>query len=167
MGWDSHLYSIRRSENNLELSTWEFLVIRAEQMAFFNNIDIYCSESSISFLIDRDKIDEDLAAFSGGDCIRTYENCGKNEESWPIQLEESDFQFLAINEKYLISPERNYKYDHYHSQSVKYLTDKVIDAILKGLVSPQKERTMSSLLQLSAFYEFAVTENLIVAREAM
>ncbi len=61
MGWDKHVYFIKR----MALSTvdWESLVQRAEQMAFFHNIELYNSESSISFLIDKRDIDDPFSKY--------------------------------------------------------------------------------------------------------
>lgn len=167
MGWHQHLYKINRSENSIDHTNWENLVKKADQIAFFNNINLYFSESSISLLIDRNDIDDELASFATGDYVRRYENCGNNEDDWPLHFEESDFLHLEINGQYLIDPDKNYKYNGYHPKSVKYLTDKVIDAILNNKIVPEKERTVASLLQLSTFYEFALTENLIVDQDAL
>lgn len=165
MGWDNHVYFIKRvAQSALD---WESLVQRAEQMAFFHNIELYNSESSISFLIDKRDIDENISSFVSGHTVWRYEETGRFEKDEVIHLEENDLPHLAKNEKYHLNPDRHYYYDQYHPQSVKYLADKAIDLIVSKQVVPEQERTIASLFQISAFYGFALEEGLRVEEEAM
>lgn len=165
MGWDTHVYFIKR----MDLSTvdWENLVQRAEQMAFFHNIELYNSESSISFLIDKRDIDENISSFVSGHTVWRYEETGRFEKDEVIHLEENDLPYLAKNEKYHLNPDQHYYYDQYHPQSVKYLADKAIDLIVSKQVIPERERTIASLFQISAFYRFALEEGVRVEEDAM
>lgn len=165
MGWDKHVYFIKRMA--LSSVDWESLVQRAEQMAFFHNIDLYSSESSISFLIDKMDIDESISSFVSGNHVRLYEETGGFEKDEIIHLEENDLPHLAKNEKYHLDPKRHYYYDGYHPQSVKYLTDKAIDLIVSKQVFPERERTIVSLFQISAFYGFALEEGVRVEEDIM
>ena len=165
MGWDNHVYFIKRvAQSALD---WESLVQRAEQMAFFHNIELYNSESSISFLIDKRDIDENISSFVSGHTVWRYEETGRFEKDEVINLEENDLPHLAKNEKYHLNPNRHYYYDGYHPQSVKYLTDKAIDLIVSKQVIPERERTIASLFQISAFYGFALEEGVRVEKDAM
>lgn len=165
MGWDNRVYFIKRvAQSALD---WESLVQRAEQMAFFHNIELYNSESSISFLIDKRDIDEDISSFVSGQHVWLYEETGRFEEDKVIHLEENDLPHLAKNEKYQLTPNNYHYYDGYHPQSVKYLTDKAIELIVSKQVIPEQERTIASLFQISAFYGFALEEGVRVEEDAM
>lgn len=165
MGWDNHVYFVKRvTQSTVD---WERLVQRAEQMAFFHNIELYNSESSISFLIDKRDIDENISSFVSGHTVWRYEETGRFEKDEVIHLEENDLPHLAKNEKYHLNPDRHYYYDQYHPQSVKYLADKAIDLIVSKQVVPEQERTIASLFQISAFYGFALEEGVRVEEDTM
>jgi hypothetical protein len=153
----------------MDLSTvdWENLVQRAEQMAFFHNIELYNAESSISFLIDKRDIDENISSFVSGHTVWRYEETGRFEKDEVIHLDENDLPHLAKNETYLLTPNNYHYYDAYHPQSVKYLADKAIDLIVSKQVIPERERTIASLFQISAFYGFALEEGVRVEEDAM
>lgn len=166
MGWDSYLFSINKAENAFSTDDWESLIQRAQQMAFFNNIEIYSSDSAINFLIDKRNFGDDISGYALGNCVRLYEESGWSNDML-INLEEKDLPHLAKNEKYAADPNRNYFYNGYHPQSVKYLTDKAIDLIADKIVIPENERTIISLFQISAFYGFAIEEGLSVSQDIM